>query len=243
MGCCGCKLDSPSNIESKPKPLDSYFAGVEAELTQEGPKEEVKDRMFLEIEQVALELLEKSTWKQLLSNEKYELKFCEKSVFSQDVHVVSFKLCFQEIVDLELLARLLFNPVERMAWDPSLSEFRILREEEGSQITYYVVPMPVFMTSRDLVERQVVITEANRVRVVSQSVDGSEPKTTCVRGKNYFRYQILQHGTTGTEVHTISQVDLAGSVQKTMASFASGAVTRWADSLVKAVRERQNSQV
>lgn len=245
MGCCGCKQDPPpATVDLKLKPLDNYFQSVEAELTQASKLDESpKDRLFNEIESVALDLLEKATWKELLHNDKFELKFCEGSVYTTDVHVISFKLCFQEIIDLDLLTRLLNDPESRVTWDNSLDEYRVLSEDEESQVLYFVVKMPFIMSNRDFVERQSLVVEPNRVRITGMSADEIMPKTKFERGKTYFRYQVLQHGTSGTEVHSISQVNLAGPIQKSMTSLGVSAATKWAESLIIAVRESQSSQL
>lgn len=243
MGCCGCKADpAPVVLIANPKPLDRYFKGVVSDLTQSSSALLIRDHLFDEVEAVALDLMHKATWNELLSNEQYELKFCEVSskqgsVFNSNVYVVSFKLYFQEVIDLGLLTRLLTNPLDRLAWDASLDDFSVISEDEGSQLIYYVLKMPFVMRNRDLVEQQFLKYDADRVRIAAKSVEVAEVKPKIERGINYFRYQILQHGSSGTEILTISQVDLAGSIPKTMAKHATSAVTTWAESLIKAVRE------
>lgn len=129
-----------------------------------------------------------------------------------------------------------------MTWDTSLASYDILNEADGRQLIYYVVRMPLFITNRDLVERQSFRSEPNRVRIASQSAEGVPAKPKCERGKNYFRYQVMQHAASGTELHTVSQVDIAGAYQKKLVSLGTSAAASWADSLLSVIKDRTSKR-
>jgi hypothetical protein len=48
----------------------------------------------------------------------------------------------------------------------------------------------------------------------------------------------MQHAASGTELHTVSQVDIAGAYQKKLVSLGTSAAASWADSLFSVLKDR-----
>jgi len=146
----------------------------------------------------------------------------------------------------------IYDTAYRTKWDHVVAGFRVVEKiDEVTDIIYFMIKAPFGVSTRDFVQQRCYqLDYPQKDHVVISFVSTTHPSVPPI--KNHIRGETILSGYiirparsdphNSTEMIIISQVDIKGSIPKTIVNYvASKAPLEWVNKMVKAVKEKPRS--
>ena len=183
-----------------------------------------------------VEELDKSQqWEKIKDGGNFEVKRLTSSKYNDEFPVEFTQYSMHRQIPFEILAKVLYQPNERMTWDTKIKAYEIIEGNSlGSCVSYHVVE-DYQIYRGDFIERRVIGIHNNQFVVVSYSIENSARPVVpdSCRGTNFFTVFFFSDRLNTTELKIYSQVDLNSKAARDEFKREQARFLHWIENLEK----------